>query len=240
MQDPTPSPAPVPPPTKIPTVAPVVVPTTSSPTYENQLPTFDKPTILIPNRPPVEPTLPPGCTYTSPITGQLDVVAEGDIFDVATTGIAGPCEPHEEWPVFCNTQIPTQREYPYCVFDSTGGGTSTTTRKSNNSGDVICARPGEEISVPQSDGTIANCACAYLNPLIGVVSNCPMVVVDLSDDPTEQQPTSAPDETTSPTQSSLPSDASPPDDDSSCPSFYSASLPCMWLAALFLLSGLWI
>ena len=193
---PTPVPAPTQP-TKIPTLAPISVPTedpmTPSPV---QFPTFDKPTILLPNRPPITPTLPPGCVYLNQETGELDVVPNGESFDATNTGVTGPCQPSEEFPVICNTEESfTQREYPYCVFETSSSSTTTSRTTPDVTNNIICAYPDTQIQVAQSDGTIQDCACIYLNPAIGPVSNCPLMTIDLSD---PQQPTSSPIQDNSP------------------------------------------
>jgi hypothetical protein len=194
-----------------PTGMPIQQPTTVQPP-----PTFDKPTILLPNRPPnitpvsipVTPQPSDGCFYQNIEDDSKEFVETGESFGKHVTGL---CSPWEDWPTFCNPQLPGNREYPYCVFSPSG--------PSGNEEDfLVCARSGERVTVPTSDGSIEECSCLYLNPFIGPVSSCPDLMVDWTI-PTTSAPSEAPSQTPSthsPTE--MPSTVEPPSSQEPSPS----------------------
>ena len=114
----------------------------------------------------------------------------GGILDL----LPGPCDPSESFPMYCNPDLPGRVEYPYCVFTSDGqwnennSGTASTTTSSTTTATstttrqqsdplVVCAKNGDEVSVPTAQGTIVSCTCLYLTPYLGAVSSCPDLVV---------------------------------------------------------------
>lgn len=197
-----------PPETMQPTVTPIITPTrspTKEPTSESSTtspssatmptkPGFDKPTVLLPNRPPVmspgikplAPTSPPleGCMYRNTDDGSTSFVQAGESFGKHVTG---PCTSWEDWPTFCNPEIPGNKEYPYCAFSPSG----QVEDEDGNASSLVCAQSGARVLVPTSDGSITDCSCLFLNPAIGPASSCPDLMIDLAF-PTTSAPTNVP------------------------------------------------
>ena len=122
-----------------------------------------------------------------------------------------------------------------------GGGRSAITASSAIASDtfVVCAKNGDRVSVPTSQGTIASCSCLYLNPFIGPVSSCPDLLVTIplaltsSSSPSLLSgPSTAP--SSSPTSTSIPTE--PPTTSSSAAS--PLSVAHLHWSVLLLLHGL--
>jgi len=153
---------------------PTMVPSTRFPTIAS--PSLDKPSVWVPSRTPPEEIPVPGCLVTDE-EGKEVLLTEGEILP----DMEGPCSPLSTYPAICNPNMPGRVEFPYCVFSSVDRTWESSTGQTSDSDPfLVCARNGEQVSVPTaSDGELVTCSCLYLNPYIGVVSSCPDFLVSV-------------------------------------------------------------
>lgn len=186
-------------PTKSPTKVPTIMPTTLEPTRDKNSPQpigFNKPSLSKPDRKPISQPSPNGCFYNSNSDNFIGFVEDGDAFG---DDVTGPC-PSEEYPVFCNTQLPGEREYPYCVFSSFEKEFISVKNKDGVMQETdtvtnlvtVCARSGERVLIMRQDGTRELCGCLYNNPVIGPVSQCKMVDFSYTDTGSAGSPSLSP------------------------------------------------
>jgi hypothetical protein len=216
-------------PTTVTTLTPTIQ-ETSTRRPSAPLPTLDKPSILMPSRTPPISIPVPGCTYEQQ-GDNLGFVETGGIIDSQI--LQGPCAPSGSYPVYCNPELPGGVEYPYCVFTMDGEWSSTsTTFSTTRQGDdlVVCAKSGDQVSVPTTRGTIASCSCLYLNPYIGAVSSCPDLLVTALPLALTPSPSALP--TVAPTMAAPTTPETPPSTDP--PSSSSAAISLL-LVLVFLL-----
>jgi hypothetical protein len=127
------------------------------------------------------------CTLPPTEDGTLIVVIEnGETFGDL---VAGPCGSASLFPTKCNTNLPNNVEYPYCVFEIEGG-------------DTMCARDGESVTYTNALDVEVVCGCIYVNAALGALSTCirdvDYVVTPATPSPvvpSTPAPTSAPTET---------------------------------------------
>mmetsp|Transcript_50136 Transcript_50136/g.121482 ORF Transcript_50136/g.121482 Transcript_50136/m.121482 type:complete len:600 (-) Transcript_50136:2-1801(-) len=198
---PTESPVPVTTPLPTPPPPTTTIPSTQTPTVSTRQPTPSPvtPPTMIPNNPETgdddgdffdkssgkkplddDPSL-GGCLYHNPYENTIEFLEEGGIFDDRIA--SGPCSPTSDWPVFCNPAVADTNgmEYPYCVFSASNviGGDSDAASARSSPTYVVCARSEERVTVTSHDGTSQECSCLYFNPVLGPVSSCELVSVDV-------------------------------------------------------------